>query len=216
MSDETDEKEEREKLPKDNFMVCPCCGKPTLRTPVTPKPELTDQWLACMITAEPFKHTYSLYDGKLRMTVTQVSAQMSMTLSSLDTMLDAIEYAEWGKTKCPVDMKQARFIAHTCASIESIDIDSQGRTAHYQPVNVVAVFFNEIDTLYKKHILRRTDPAEWAELLRKCYTVLTDRKNISAVSPAILINAVEAHARLCAVLSEIGFGHSFWEGIELA
>ena len=73
------------------YIVCPCCGKPTLTRPVKINDELLDHYMSCIISGVPFHRTYDIYGGKIRVTVTRLGEEMIEKLREASRILSAWE-----------------------------------------------------------------------------------------------------------------------------
>ena len=127
---------EQEPSTEQQYDICPCCGKPTLKRPVKPGQELTDHWMACMISGTPFTHTYPLFKGRVEIMVGMMSPETEGKLSLLTSMLDLAESRLEGNA--PVNMAQVKAMLRMCALVHKVRIRASASDwREYLPINVL-------------------------------------------------------------------------------
>ena len=180
---------------------CPCCGKYTLAKPIKVGNALLDQWMACMVTGEPFSREYALYGGKVLVTaVTRDTARASR----LETALSAIDAA--GDECMPASGRSALANALRLFSVvRTIEFSASPRRV-FQPG---AAADKAVDL-----ILDGDGPL--AERLRTASDLLGDSANVSSLPPNMLVAVGQAHATVTDILVDAGIDEDFWRGIELA
>ena len=107
----------------DNLIVCPCCHQKTLHKPVKPNAQVTDQWMACLITGVPFNHTYPIYGGRINVTVTRLSPELVDMEVKVGAALDKLSAIEWS-AGAPVNFDIMKTMYKLCIGITSISMKS--------------------------------------------------------------------------------------------
>lgn len=213
-STETMEQQKAENRPDIAFVTCPCCGKPTLPKPVKPNQELVDHWLACMMTGTPFSHAYPIYDGKLTVTVTRLSAAQVDKLDQSLTVLDLLKAKAWPDPGCPVNLDLLRGLIRRLVSIKEIKLHGSHPVV-FAPQPVALGWCGRLVS-EKAALLAFTDISSVSELLQACYDDLTNPELVSAVPDEMLLAVLSAHVSISDILMSAGFDSNFWKGIELA
>lgn len=208
----TEEKQEmsQEEL-EQKFVQCPCCGQFTMRKPLKPNDRLVDHWLACMVSATPFSHTYPIYDGKINITVTQLSPDIDDKVTAMTAALDSLKSKDWEELKVGINLSNMLGAVRLFSIIPEITVFVKNNTNVYKPQEVVLGCYE--DLMKAKH--SNNDKETCLELLGKCYRQLTDQALVSALPFHILLATCETHTRLSVILQELGFDSNFWEGIKL-
>ena len=202
MSDEVKTTEETQQAPV--YDICPCCGKPTLIKPVVVKDALLDQYMACIISGVPFTHTYPIYNGRIKITVSVLDRATAGLVTRVTSLLEAVEDAADAATKDKI----ARILSaiRLYCFIDTITINAGDKTREYHPAATARDVCNQF-------LIKDID---LTEAISKQLLVLQDQQNVSNVPAAILMRTVEGHNQLNTILLTAGFDENFWEGIELA
>lgn len=206
--------QEKEAVDLKNLVRCPCCGKFTLKRPLKPNQQFSDHWLACMTTGVQFNHTYPLYNGKLLITVTQLSAEVAINLDVACTALDIL-MDRAGSYIDSVDILQIRNMARLYVSIKDITVHGPGEHPQvFKPADAVDEALGLIRPI-KQLLPDDTKRDEWLPVLAKACDILSDPANVSSVPVQLLISVTETHNRLNGIMLDLGLDENFWKGIEL-
>lgn len=219
MTENTTEKQADENKGKEELVRCPCCGKLTLQKPLKPNQDLVDQWLSCMLTATPFHHTYQVYDGRMKITATQLSSEDIDLVDDLVSTLQYVKDMDWSSPErggsCPVRVDQMLGASRLYISILVVSITSEGTEKTYKPAAMVKAAAGIVKG--KETAIRAgASVDEWIPALKECERLLLAPENMSAVPLPMIMGVAEAHNRLSRILMDTGFDDAFWEGIELA
>ena len=205
-----------EQQTKPNFIICPCCGKPTLTPPVKPKDELMDHWLACMVTATPFTHIYPMYNGRIYVTVRANSADSDGKVSMLASILDSIGARDDLMAVHQANIPQLKAMARICIHLPKREIASSGADARvFTPAECVVMALDKLYPL-RSAILSGAQIDDFQLTMAEVTKLLTAPENVTSLPPDILSMTVETHLQLNNILMNTGFDKTFWAGIELA
>lgn len=196
------------------YTICPCCGKATLPSPAKPNEQLMDHWLACIVTGTPFTHTYNVYDGKLAITVSQLTPDMAKIVNNIETIINIAQKKPDANT-ITSELSSIISTAKTVITIMDIEMTTKNNHKLYHPNEVVT---NVSDILTKiKYDLSINDSIEpYKETLLNCYKTITSKDLISGVPAQIIFSVLQTHNNLSTILMDSGFDSNFWKGIELA
>lgn len=198
----------QETVPEKTSTICPCCGKPTLEYPIQHIPDvLLDQFMACMMSGTPFTHRYEMYDGRMAVTVSQMTEEHRLIVTEILRILDVAK--DTGLEVPGVDLTTLGSIARTFVHITEIDIKAGGVTKSYRPSDLVR---DIRDRLHKAE----PDKTALADAIQSAHATLTSPNNMAAVPPAQILAVIETHAKVLDILMDAGFDKNFWKGIELA
>lgn len=191
--------------------ICPCCHKPTLPYPMTHVPDaLADQYMACLVSGTPFMHTYPLYNGKVKITVTQMTSELRSIVERLLHAFDRL--ADSGVAVDGISFDMLKGVVRSLISVPSIEITVGAVVKVFQPQAAVRKALEAFDKLAPGDV----DSPAVADTVRGVYRSLTNPAEVSGVPPLQIMTTIEAHARLLDVLMDAGFDENFWAGIELA
>jgi hypothetical protein len=191
--------------------ICPCCGQPTLPYPIKHLPDdLADQFMACLLSGTPFTHAYPLYNGRVVITVTQMTQELHDLVNRLIHHINRL--ADSGVAIDGVSFDNMTGVVRTLVSVNSIEIKAAGTSRVFQPVENLHRALAAFDEL---------DPGDvtsdaMKNKVRGIYRSLTDPSEVSGVPAIQIMTTIEAHARLLTILMDSGFDENFWAGIELA
>lgn len=192
---------------KQAFVLCPCCGKPTLTRPVKINDELLDHYMSCIISGVPFSHTYPIYGGRIKITVSQLDEPMIQALRKTGRILDTWSSEEDHDKE--VFQELDHLIKLYCA-ITSISVSAGATTKELQPYNVVMSICKTISDYTETSGITKLD------LARKQLETMRSPQTAAGVPAAIVMGVIEAHQQIYNILLNAGFDVNFWEGIELA
>lgn len=186
--------EEKEKT----LIKCPCCGKLTLEPPVKIKDEELDLYTACILTGEPYKKTYSLYNGLLEITVTGLTDEIKEKMNLLTSKFTFIENEE------AKDMANL-FIVRLFTLLPIVTItkkapDREPETTVVQS-NVLPILDEAFSHLQDKG---------WLE---KHYKMLLDSAFTCGITKTVLDKVCAQHLRTVELLQDNGFDENFFTGI---
>lgn len=211
MSEQQEKTDKTEKAEVRTASICPCCGKPTLPYPVKSIPDnLADQFMACLITGTPFVHTYPLYNGRVKITVTQMTADLRVVVEKFVHVVDRL--IDKGFSTEGVSLDNMRGIARSLICVLGIEIQAGGQVRHFKPSDSVQKARVDLEAAPMDDI----QSSELAAIVRRVYKNLTDPSEVSGVPPIQILATIEAHGRLLDILTDSGFDENFWTGIELA
>lgn len=196
------------------FVTCPCCGKPTLPRPIKPNPQLLDHWLACMVTGVPFSHEYPVYEGRVLVTCSKLTAEQADTIDQLTTVLDSLPNKKWEADEPPCNIEQLRSLSRLLISIPNITVNAGSRKV-FKPQDEVMAVASDI-LLHKRDIAMFENVEVWSKTLKQGLGRLLNSELVSGVPLVILMGVVRAHNSVSDVLLSTGFDENFWQGIELA
>lgn len=201
----------------DNMIMCPCCGQNTLHKPITPKQDVVDQWLACIVTGTPFSHTYSMYKDRIKVTVTVADDKLRRTMTELRTWLTRAMDRLWPELeRRPFNVDEMLVRCQVLGCITAIDVKDKDKVLTALPSAIVSSVYNSIKPFVDTAIFGDQNQAEFKTVLLDCHTRLYDTKNVSAVPMDLLASAVYTHATLNRYMLDMGTASDFWTGIELA
>jgi hypothetical protein len=207
-------KKDDTKKQEEQFIMCPCCGKTKIKKPVEIKSILMEQYMACMMTGTPFAHTYEMYDGKIKITVTMLTQDESDNLIQTRALLDLCAI----KVDAEMDdvVKNLKGMLELYSQIDTITVKNDKNVKAFTP----AATAKEIcATLLKKRTEITTDKLEkevLKDMLQDSYNTCKNTDLMSVVPPVILSTVRSTHDTLYSILVEAGFDPNFWKGIELA
>lgn len=197
---------------EEEMVICPCCGKATLKKPIAPSGEIMDHFLACMMTGEPYVRPYSLYGGKMTIAVSQVTTTLAKKVESACTILSG-----WD-AKFPDRSTQINLISgaiKTYACIESVRVDA-GSVKVFTPGSRVLDMCGEIIELARPVSTGDVDDATLGAALDKFEKLVTDNQLMSAVPSSVLLSLAQLHSQVYGMLLDAGFDKNFWGRIKLA
>ena len=210
-----EETNSQEPSAEQQYDICPCCGKPTLKRPVKPSQMLMDHWMACMISGTPFTHTYPLFNGRVEITVGIMSSETEGKLSLLTSLLDlAFKWMESSPDK-PVNMPQVKAMARMCSVIHKIRLKASANDwREFLPIDALDIAIKKLLPL-RETLMEDKEPIGIADILMDIQTLLTAPTTISSLPMDLLATTTEAHMQLNNILMNAGFDENFWSGIEL-
>lgn len=195
-----------------NMDICPCCGKRSIPKPAKINADLMDQWLACMVTATPFSHEYPLYGGRIKITVSKLSAEQQDSLRMANAAI--VQYTHnKQQDELACDTQELRALLQLLAVIQRIEITKKSGIL-FRPQDIAMAACSDILAASKHSGESVTETIE--EALKRAYGNLTDPSRVSGIPINTLVTVAKAHADLYTILLSNGFDDSFWEGIELA
>lgn len=195
---------------KQENAICPCCGQPTLKKPVRIDGKIVDEYLAGIITGEPFSHTFEMFDGRLNITCSMTSRDDGLVFWRF------LHFVEPYKSEATFIQDLLGLVSAYCG-IKKIAVKGKDDTAKtYEPAEKILaeckLFLNEWETVPladadKKH--------SFVEALGLLYDNLKQTDVTSSTPPVILSRVNSDFRALETVMLEAGFDENFWKGIEL-
>lgn len=184
---------------------CPCCGQMTLTPPLNINTDLTDHYLSCIMTGVPFQHMYPLYNGKIKITVSLLSAADMLTVDSAVTLVK-----HWLETTSSDVYDKLGGMLRTYSFVQQVECLAE-TTKVYAPANAMIACAQEI----LKH--RGSDDTKLTPTVADGLLQKYSNNDTLSPLPYQLIEAVcKTHVTLYNILTETGFDPNFWKGIELA
>lgn len=178
------------------LIKCPCCGKLTLEKPFKIKEEDLDLYIASITTGVPYSKTYSLYEGKLKLTVCNMDEKTKDKMNLLVTRTNMEEEES---------LKEAQqlFIMRLFTLLPVIHIEITGKESC--SVDLKAVTFPLLD----EGLLHYKEKA-W---LDKAYARLMDPAEVTGVSKIVIDKVVAKHLENYSLLTDSGFDTDFFDVI---
>lgn len=210
-------KDKLEEIPK---VLCPCCKNPTLSKPIEVKGELLDHYLSCVITGTPFSHAYPIYQGRLTITVTQLSNEESILLdracSKLAQCFRDLDAATKDSFKMDLDAIQG--CLRTYVGISLIEMTTPNGPKIIEPARHIADICHTLADLALTFPIPPEDPEKPIRIkaIEDTISRLSDTSCMSAIAATTLIELITAHNYLYTILMDAAFDANFWKGIELA
>lgn len=176
------------------FTECPCCKQKTFELPLKPKQDDLQLYMACLLSGQPFKKTYSLWDGRIKIEATEISQQKLIAMQKVATKL---AFADHGQIS---DMlKIISDVLFNKAYITKIMLYKDGQQE--KVYDIEPIWYKAIQEVLK---------AQTKEDLQKILKVLTSPQNVSAVSMSLLQKVVKTHNSITELLSLSGFDADFF------
>lgn len=195
---------------EENFLVCPCCKKPTLEKPVEIKDELLDRYLSCIITGVPFSYSYNLYKNKLVICITELTEEERIAISEFNT-ISKILSARLNAVDEEV-LKRLLNIVSIYARVSIVSTNSSDAKADYFPKKYVFETINKVKDLFKNS--DNYKDKELYDLIASINVELS--KYIPQLQPDLILSVLTSHNLLLRILSKAGEDENFIEGIEFA
>ena len=198
---------------EDGTIICPCCGKKTLHKPLKLDPEWMDQYMACMLTGEPYSREYTLYNGAISITVTSLSSELAERVSS--ALVDMEGFDELSGEPAAIDA--ARQLLQVYSMIPEIRITTKGKTATFRPLEAVNAVLDSVHDIRKRLDDKELGDVDVKALMRdKISLPMKDVKKLSGLPVSSLRSIILIHDQMLRVLTESAFDQSFWSRIKLA
>ena len=198
---------------EDGTIICPCCGKKTLHKPLKLDPEWMDQYMACMLTGEPYSREYTLYNGAISITVTSLSSELAERVSS--ALVDMEGFDELSGEPAAIDA--ARQLLQVYSMIPEIRITTKGKTATFRPLEAVNAVLDSVRDIRKRLDDKELGDVDVKALMRdKISLPMKDVKKLSGLPVSSLRSIILIHDQMLRVLTESAFDQSFWSRIKLA
>ena len=212
---ETPEKTEvaDETVSLDNKQICPCCGQLMKKVPLEITDDLFDFWLACVMTGTPFSHKYSLYKGKLTVTVKSFTEEGRQLLKTGDTCVAVLKEHFEGNQTLLTQLDEIRQVLHNCYCVDTIEVSAAATRKLFHPSSVMEEGICKLEEIRKRLSMGTEDDSSIMEDLKKVRAFITASANISSTPAHILFTIVDTHFRLSEELEQQGFDSNFWMGI---
>ena len=203
---------------------CPCCGEYTLHKPATIKSMVLDEYMASIMSGEPFSHTYRLYNDSVTVTATELNKQDSAALSTVSQNLaELIRNSEGVDATASTLFKELFNTSHIYSHITSIVTAKDGNIVkNYTPAEAMKKMTAEINGSVKL-IQNYLDPdyegedkAAIVELCNTLHNNYCSAEALSSLPEPVVKTIVQTHDDIYTILLDTGFDSNFWTGIELA
>lgn len=194
------------------YILCPCCKTPTLTKPIKINEELVDHFICCMISGVPFWHKYQLFNGKLSVTVT------NLTNTDLIKMMSACRVLDTLSKKYPQDNNDIENLITALrlySNISDITLHRED-TKTYTPIAVCNDIFTKILKIEPYLALDDLSETPVHDILEESFAIINTADIMSAVPQIQLLKIVGTHQQVYSILLDNGFDENFWTGIELA
>lgn len=208
MADETTAPTEKKEEPK--MATCPCCGQETIKRPVKVDGKIIDDYLASIMTGVPFSHTFPMFDGRLKITVSVADKQEGLVLYRFVFMTEP--FAQESST-----VRDFLGLVNTYCSIRKIIVTKGEDQNVYMPAEHVIAACRKIVDVWEKEDLAKEEKkkAEFLQALQTAYNELIVPAVVSS-TPMLILNRILTDFRTIeSLLLEAGFDENFWKGIEL-
>ena len=194
---------------------CPCCGELTLTQPLDVKSAVLDEYMAAIITGVPFSHTYSLFNGSVKIKVESLNRADSTLISDVARHLNEYAADKEGQAEGEGDVvtyiKELAGVLRLYFGIISINMYKNDELVKtYSPSVVMREHAKNIAAAF------RDGDEKALAAIAAAVDVCLSQDVISSVPDAAIRTVVVTHGQLYNLLMEAGFDENFWEGIELA
>lgn len=193
------------------LVKCPCCGKMTLHKPVKPGQDIMDHFMACMLTGTPYKQTYELYGGRMRVTVTQITNDIRRYVMDACAALDSWRDLLVDRNTELEEMKDA---LRTYSCIVDVTVDN-GTVRTFYPGEGMHELCTEITALREAVNGGKVTPDELRASVDKLNAKTKDPATISSLPPTMLMASFQLHNQLFQIMMDAGFDENFWDRIKL-
>lgn len=190
--------------------ICPCCGQETKSQPVKVDGKIVDDYLASIMTGEPFSHTFPLYDGKLKITMKAASREEGLKLYDFVLLVEPFA-AESSQLRDLIG------IVNAYCTVSKIVVKHDKEESIYMPSkHVIEECFKLVETYGKMDMHDEENKTKFLQDVQAAYNRLSSHEVLSSTPPAIMNRVGKNFKKLEATLLEAGFDENFWQGIELA
>lgn len=178
-----------------DLKICPCCKERTLKLPVKMKDIELQNYIACMLTGEPFKKTYKLFNSLVQITLIDVTDAKLQKMQMLST-----------KVKNQSNDQKRQLLSNisqnliTKSPLYSIKIKKQDTDIN-KVFDIEQVWQNAAQEALK---------ATSVEDLKSILSTLTDTKQVSSISFLILKRVIIEHNALMNAIAQSGFDSDFF------
>lgn len=193
---------------EEKMATCPCCGQSTLKKPVKVDSAIVDDYMAGIMTGVPFNHTFDMFNGKLRITVSSATRDEALKLYRFIFITEPFS----------ADSSMVRDLlglVNTYCSITNIDVSGRNDESRiYRPAEAVMSTCTKLLETWDGENLQEKK-TEFLADLQKAYQTLSANDVLSSTPPMILNRVISDFRALETLLLEAGFDENFWKGIEL-
>lgn len=189
--------EEKKEINVEGMTICPCCGRLTFPTNTELSQDLVDEYMACVLSEEPFRHTYRLFNNKVAITCGQPSAADMREFSKLGVKISKLQDQN---LRTEADILLYRLTS--LYAVKCITIQANGGRKVYQ---VEAVCRQVLNDLLQSNIT----PQKIKQSLDK----LDNPQNVSATPLSVLTKVIDTHTNVSRLLLTVGFDSDFYKGI---
>lgn len=202
--------EEKQEKKEPEMAACPCCGQPTLKKPVKVDGKIVDDYLSSIMTGVPFNHMFSMFEGKLRITVSVANREEGRKLYRFVMLVEpfAKDYSS---------IQDLLGLVNTYCSISKIEVKDKNKDSHiYYPSQHVTEKCSELlDKWDFKNLHQNENMDAFLEDVKQIYKELSNTEILSSTPPSILTHVINDFRALETIMLEAGFDENFWKGIEL-
>ena len=193
------------------LIICPCCGKKTLASPVVPDKESMDSMMACILTGTPYSREYSLYHDQVRITATSTSVEdVDIIGKGLFTI------GAFSDFSMSSSLEGYKGLLQLYAGIAEIRVKGKDGITKFAPKTAALQTVQDMLTLRGKLVA----DGKSEELVNTFKTLvlspLKDPAVVSGVPISILQSISVLHEQLRLLVSEAAFDKDFWSRIKLA
>lgn len=190
--------------------ICPCCGQETQNQPVKVDGKIVDDYLASIMTGEPFNHTFPLYGGKLKITVKSASREEGLKLYDFVLMVEPF-------TSDSSQLRDLIGIVNSYCLVSKIILKAGEEEQIYMPSKaVIEECYKLVETYGKEDLTKEDTKTKFLQDVQSAYTRLSSHTVLSSTPPAIMNRVINDFKKLEATMLEAGFDENFWRGIVLA
>ena len=197
---------------KQKMATCPCCGQPTLKKPVKVDGKIVDDYLASIMTGVPFSHTFSMFDGKLRIVTAMADRDNGLKLYKFIFLVEPF-------TKDSSKVQDLLGLVNTYCSIKQIEIVGKDNTVakiYYPAEHIYEVCGKLLDAWDHVDLRDEEKRKEFLQAIQGAYDELKSTEILSSTPPKVLTRIVGDFQALETIMLNAGFDENFWKGIELA
>lgn len=204
MPDEVKEQEQEDKV------TCPCCGQPTLKRPVKVDSKIVDDYMASIITGEPFNHTFEMFDGKLKITASLASRDTGITLYRFVFLVEPY-------SNDSTIVRDLLGVVNAYYSIKKIIVSSKtnGDKVYFPSMHVLEMCRDIVEKWEHADLKSDEQKEAFKKELEDAYNKITNPEILSSTPPPLLTHVLTDFRALENVMLVAGFDENFWKGIEL-
>lgn len=202
---------QQEEQPKEDMALCPCCGKPTIKKPIKVDSKIVDDYMASIITGVPFNHTFEMFDGKLRITVSSADREEGRVLYSFVFLVEPYS-AEYSV------LRDLLGVINAYCNITKITVSSMsnGDKIYFPAKHIVDTCKKLVEKWDGLDITEKGKKEELIEDAKNIYQAMISQDVLSSTPPMIIQRVSNDFRALETIMMEAGFDENFWKGIELA
>ena len=190
--------------------VCPCCGEKTLKRPVKVDGKIVDDYLASIMTGEPFSHTFNMFDGRLKITCGLSNRETGMMFWRFLHFIEPF-------SEDTAFVKDLLGLVNSYCAIKRIEVSGSGDTHKtYTPAEAIAKACSRfLDDWEMADLGDEDSKTKFIQALADLYDKLKPTDVISSTPPVVLSRVNTDFRALETIMLEAGFDENFWKGIKL-